>query len=370
MPTYGDISMERDPFAPAPVGGMRVNPDPLAARPSDPKAALALKLAEERKRRMREEAAAKPAIDVSEVNPRTGRPYEGNERVKLVGTGPINGLQMTDIATLAMEDNTSQRAPITATINGQNYTYTPRIRVGDQKAQFYLKEAESRRAAQVAEEEKAYQRRRAEEAERVAREERQLKLNMEYDKGAREIDDKARKDLQDDKRFRSEMERDELNNKVLAAQAETAAYDNSVEGRRAKARASVGEKMVGSNDSRVRRAGAGLVGESIGVDNFENAVRGDYEQATEKIRPLVEQYKEAMRRGFLKGPNKKAALALKSRIQRAAQDAGLTPEETDTLMLELESDNQDPFAFARGLASSFGAPVLGGIGGAISPNGR
>jgi hypothetical protein len=353
MPYFGEPIPMRNPTGYVeddgrqPENSVRTTPDPLAGmRKLDPKAEQFIK-GRRPVNPLTDPAQATRTEDLSEINPRTGKPYAGGERVRLTGSMPIDGYQMTDIAQAALRDNSNAKAPITATMNGVNYSYQPRIRVNDQKAQVYLADAAARRAEQTASEDKRAARAAAERDRSDKRYETwagSLKDEFKADTDRRTAE---REETRKVTAERLEQEKIRASNKVLNAQAETAAYDATPEGRQAKLRASVGEKLIESKNPNSQRAGAGMVGEALGVEGFENAVRGTYEDRVKDIRPLVEQYKKTLMGGGSTGygmyqgeADLKRTQGIAALIRQRAIDAGLTPEEMQTLQAEMDGGDK------------------------------
>lgn len=331
---------ERYQDAAPPEGGYNVT-NPHLNRPRDPRAAAFI--ASRNKNPMTDPAQAARTVDVSDRydESRGGGPLQGADRVRYTGSGSLNPEQYTDVIQSALVDNANNKQPITATMNGVNYTYTPRVKVNDQKAQMYLQDAANRRAETTTQEAIRAAKLEAERGRANEKYDKDIKLQGDYFAADNARRDKDRAETKQDRRDAMADEQTRLRNKVMAAGAETAAFDATPEGRMAKRRAGVGEKLIESTDPTTRRAGAGLVGEAIGVDNFENAVRGSYESRIGELRPLIKQVQQSMSsqgHGFYRSPaDVQHTEFLMQQVRKRAQSAGFTPEEIALIETEMLS---------------------------------
>lgn len=354
--SYGNIPM-RPPYGfvdddgVQPENSIRVTPDPLAGMdaPRDPKAAAFMGM---RKRNpLTDPSQATGSVDLSDTYDasRGGGPLRAADRVKYTGSGSLNPEQYTDVAQAALVDNANVKQPITATMNGVNYSYTPRIRVNDQKAQVYLQDAQNRRVMDAQKDTEHQARLDKDLARNDMRAQRDIDAQREYfaADNARRVTERQgdRADRRDD----LSLEGARLNNKVMTSQADTAAYDASIEGRKEKQRGGLYNKLIDSSNPNARRLAAQGIGSQLDEPGLANAVSGTYEDKVTGagIRPLVEQYKATLKGGGPTGygmyrgdADTKRSAAIAALIKQRASDAGLTPDEIKTLEAEMTGGDQ------------------------------
>lgn len=350
MPSYGDISMERDPFAPIPRGAMRANPspvDPYEGGPPDPKAALALQL---RRQRLAEDQArvnANPTIDVSDrntTNPeRLGESLGGIERFARMATRmPMDDQEAGDVWSEAARDQSLRKNAMTATVGGQNYSFQPRARIDDRKAGLYLARARQRRMDTEASEDKRAAKLEKMAATKTAEADKQYARMVEQQDKQTANERFARQDTMAERRAGAET-------RVLEADAERKIRENSPEALATKEAKEkwrlTGAALANSADPRAQAAALQMMAEDTGLPGL---AQEGYEAKRGRVEPLVQKLKAAAERGLFTRADPKAVEAIKQRILRTAAEEGWTPEEQQALVQELESLSRDPYEAVRG----------------------